>query len=225
MKNISLFDNIYIWIRSQPLLYRFTLGTRILLALAFIPTGLVKVLGRRFATNLDTTDGGVGAFFEILYSSGIYWQFLGLSQMVAGFLILWRKTSAIGSIMFLAIILNIFFITISYDFKGTWVITTLLVLAASWLCIWDWNKIRYLVDAKDRTAFQLPEIILQKGLEQGVYLVGFIAGLLFFSMIRGLGLWMPKTVTIILICLISACFMVALGLGIKNRAKNNSQKP
>ncbi len=224
MKNNTLFDEIYIWIRSQPLLYRFTLGTRILLALAFIPTGLVKVLGRRFATNLDTTDGGVGAFFEILYSSGSYWQFLGLSQMLAGILILWRKTSAIGSIMFLAIISNIFFITISYDFKGTWIITTLLVLAASWLCIWDWDKIRYLIDAKDSVVFQLPELSLQKGLEQGVYIVGFIAGLLFFSMIRGMGLGMTKTVTIILLCVIFVCFMLAIGLGIKNRHKNNSQK-
>ena len=98
-------------IRTEPLLYRFTLGTRILLAIGFIPTGIVKILGLRFS--LLSTETEVGAFFEILYQSGVYWQFLGLAQILAGVFVLIRATSVVGAVMFFGITLNIFLITIS----------------------------------------------------------------------------------------------------------------
>ena len=40
-----LLSTLQRWIRSRPLLYRLTLGTRVLLAVGFIPSGLVKLLG------------------------------------------------------------------------------------------------------------------------------------------------------------------------------------
>jgi len=77
--------------RSQPLLYRLTLGTRVLLAAGFIPTGMVKLLGERFTTM--SPDTALGGFFETLYQSGLYWQFLGATQVVAGVLILLPATA------------------------------------------------------------------------------------------------------------------------------------
>jgi hypothetical protein len=60
------------WVRARPLLYRLTLGTRVLLAVGFIPTGMVKLLGRRFTTM--SPESGIGGFFETLYQSGPYWR-------------------------------------------------------------------------------------------------------------------------------------------------------
>ena len=68
-------QKVQFWIRTKSLLYRFTLGIRALLAMGFIPTGLVKLLGYRFT--ILSTDNEVGAFFEMLYQTGLYWQFLG----------------------------------------------------------------------------------------------------------------------------------------------------
>jgi len=53
------------WARSRPVLYRLTLGTRLLLAVGFIPTGTVKLLGRRFTSMSPESD--IGLFFETLY--------------------------------------------------------------------------------------------------------------------------------------------------------------
>ncbi len=44
------------WVRSRPVLYRLTLGTRVLFAVGFIPTGAVKLLGRRFTSMSPESD-------------------------------------------------------------------------------------------------------------------------------------------------------------------------
>lgn len=46
--------------------------------------------------------------------------------------------------MFLPIISNIFVITVSYDFKGTPVITGLMLLANVLLVLWDWDELKIL---------------------------------------------------------------------------------
>lgn len=212
---LSTFENIYLWLRSQPILYRFTLGTRILLALAFLPTGLVKLMGRRFATGLDQAEGGAGEFFEILYSSGLYWQFLGLGQMVAGLLILWHRTSAAGSVLFLAIISNIFFITISYNFSGTWMISSLMLLASLWLCMWEWDRIRYMFDFGNKNSYAIPELSLKGGLEKIIYITGFMSGLLLFMMMRGF--FVSENLMKSCFGITIFCFITAIMLGIKYR--------
>lgn len=79
-------DRLHAWARAHPLLYRVVLATRILFATAFIPTGLVKLLGLRF-TSIPTSDP-IGAFFEAMYQTGGYWRFLGATQVAAGLLLL-----------------------------------------------------------------------------------------------------------------------------------------
>src|SRR6201986_3150313 len=115
------------WVRARPLLYRLTLGTRLLLAVGFIPTGMVKLLGRRFT--LMSPESDIGLFFETLYRSGLYWHFLGLTQVAAGLLVLWNATATVGAMMFFGIMLNVFVITLSYDFRLTPVVTGLMLLA------------------------------------------------------------------------------------------------
>ena len=97
--------------RTNGSLIRFTLGLRILLAIAFIPTGTVKLMGRRFTKGVPEEDSPL-IIFEVLYQSTPYWQFVGLVQIVAGLLVLFHRTSAVGSILFMAITTNILFITI-----------------------------------------------------------------------------------------------------------------
>ena len=121
----------------------FTWGTRILLSLAFIPSGLKKLLGQRF-TNLGV-DNSVGFFFEALYQSGWYWNFLGFMQLLVALLILIPRTTFFASIVYLPIIINIFFIVISMDFKGTPYIAGLILLANIYLLLWDYEKLKQIV--------------------------------------------------------------------------------
>ena len=72
------------WVRARPVLYRLTLGTRVLLAVGFIPTGAVNLLGRRFTSMSPESD--IGGLF-VPHSWG-RWLVPGclLSLLVA----LWR---------------------------------------------------------------------------------------------------------------------------------------
>lgn len=87
-----------------------------------------------------------GHMFETLYQSGVYWQFLGFSQLIAAFLLMTQRFSKLGALVFFPIILNIYFITISYDFGGTTYITFLMLLANIALLLWDWNELKTLVN-------------------------------------------------------------------------------
>lgn len=183
------------WMRSRPLLYRLTLGTRVLLAVGFIPTGAVKLLGRRFTMMSPESD--IGLFFETLYRSGPYWRFLGLAQVVAGLLVLSRTTATLGALAFFAIMLNVFFITISYDFRGTPVVTGLMLLATVYLLMWDYDRLRGLFGFGAEGAPELPpEPTLKDTLERGAYVAGFACGLALFGALRGLlvpqswGVWL-----------------------------------
>jgi uncharacterized membrane protein YphA (DoxX/SURF4 family) len=76
----------------------FTVFTRILLALAFTPSGITKVVGHRFTIlGLDTP---VGFFFEAMYRTGFYWRFLGLCQLGAALLLLIPRTATIGALVY-----------------------------------------------------------------------------------------------------------------------------
>lgn len=214
MKKIDLLlIQFLIWARAQPLLYRFTLGSRVLLAVAFIPTGMVKVLGMRFSTL--GTEYQAGAFFEMLYQSGYYWQFLGATQVIAGVLILFERTAAFGSVMFLGIISNIYFITISYEFAYTSFVAFGMLLASIWVAIWNWHKIRYLFIGIQLQLIELPNLTLSTA-EKAVYLSGLISGLIVFSFLRGLIIPMPLFYIILLLMVISFIMSIILGIIYRN---------
>ncbi|REC79850.1 DoxX family protein [Chryseobacterium elymi] len=112
---------------------------RYLVAFAFFPSGITKLLGNRFT--MLSTDTPIGYFFEAMYRTGFYWNFLGLCQVVAGILLMTQRYAVLGTLMFLAILSNIWIITISLSFTGTWVITSLMMVAVIILLIWDHHKL------------------------------------------------------------------------------------
>ena len=120
--------------------YRLVIGTRILLCAGFLPTGVVKLLGRPF-TIIDTANP-VGLFFHAMHQTGLYWQFLGATQILASLLLLIPRTAHLGAMMFFPVMLNIFVITVSMEFKGTPVVTGLMLLATLLLLAWDYHRWR-----------------------------------------------------------------------------------
>lgn len=112
---------------------------RYLIALAFVPSGFTKLIGERF-TQLPKSEA-VGRFFEAIYQSGMYYHFLGLAQIITAILLMTQRFALIGTFLFLAITTNIWMITLSLPFKGTWVITSLMMFAGFVLLYWDKNRI------------------------------------------------------------------------------------
>lgn len=153
------FSVFYYSIRSNYKLAIFVWLTRFLLAFAFIPSGMKKVLGQRF-TNIGI-EHPIGFFFEALYRSGMYWNFIGWGQIFAALLLMTQRFSTLGNIIYFFIISNICFITLSMHFTGTWVITSLMLFASSCLLLWDANKLQYIFSNKEflnnRNDVNLPE--------------------------------------------------------------------
>ena len=140
---MSFIINFHNEIRSKKLFVLFTWGTRILLALAFLPSGLKKLLGERFT--ILGLDSPVGFFFEALYRAGWYWNFLGFLQLLTALLLLIPRTSFLGAILYLPIIINIFIIVVAMHFTGTPYIAGLMLLANLYLLFWDYNKLKKIV--------------------------------------------------------------------------------
>jgi hypothetical protein len=179
-------DRTHARARAHPFLYRFALGTRLLLAMGFIPTGLVKLLGLPFTRMDPATD--VGRLFDVLHQGGgLYWRFLGAVQLSAGILILLPATATLGAVIFFPFILNIHFITVSYGFVGTPFITGPMLLAAFFLLCWDYDKLRGVVFAgRYGEGATLPAPIASLGTrwEVAAYWIGAAAGIAFFLSMR-----------------------------------------
>lgn len=128
----------------------FIIYTRYLIGTAFVFASIVKIKGERFMTDMRMIENSpyhsAGHMFETLYQSGLYWKFLGWGQLIAAFFLMTQRFSKLGAIMFFPIILNIFFITVSYEFAGTVYITSMMLLANTALLIWNWDELKPLIN-------------------------------------------------------------------------------
>jgi uncharacterized membrane protein YphA (DoxX/SURF4 family) len=131
------FDRWHHAARSDRRLQWFAWFNRVALAVAFLPSGLTKILGNRFT--ILGLDNPVGFFFEAMYRTGIYWRFIGAAQLLAALLILLPRTHALGALLYFTIAVNIFLITVGIGFQGTWVITGMMVLASLYLVCWHYD--------------------------------------------------------------------------------------
>ena len=122
--------------------------TRYLIGAAFVFASVVKIQGKRFTTieGINEPINSAWHMFETLYQSGLWWKVMGLGQLIAGLLLMTQRYAKLGALMFLPIVANVFVITLSYDFRGTPVITGLMLIANIMLVLWDWDELKVLVN-------------------------------------------------------------------------------
>ena len=126
----------------------FIIYTRYLIGGAFVFSSIIKIKGKRFTTysQEDAPLGSAMHFFEVLYQTGFYWQFIGWAQLLAGFLLMTQRYAKLGALVNFPILLNVFVITISMDFGGTPLITGLMLAANLMLLIWHWGELKSLIN-------------------------------------------------------------------------------
>lgn len=155
MKLEYILDGLHVSLTRRWWLQLFTAFTRVLLAVGFVPPSIPKILHRPF-TFLPDSDP-VGAYFNALYNTGFYYEFIGWAQLTAALLLIIPRTSHIGALMFLPIIVNISVLTISVGFKGTWVITLLMCFAAAWLVVWEYDRLKpVLIGSREGSTRHIP---------------------------------------------------------------------
>lgn len=138
-----IFDDLHVALTRRWWTQIFTAFTRALLALGFIPPSIPKIMGKPFTSLPDSNP--VGHYFNALLQTGFYYEFIGWSQLTAAILLLIPRTSHIGALMFLPIIVNIAVLTTSVGFVGTWIITIFMALAATWLVAWEYDRLKPIV--------------------------------------------------------------------------------
>lgn len=133
-------DNLHAWAIKNIWLQRFTIFTRVLLGIGFIPPSIVKILGRPFTILPDSNP--VGHYFNALYQTGFYYEFIGWAQLIAVVLLLFPRTAHLGAMLFFPIILNIAVLTNAVGFAGTWLITDLMLLACAFLVCLEYDRLK-----------------------------------------------------------------------------------
>ncbi|MCW5961557.1 MAG: hypothetical protein KIS76_15445 [Pyrinomonadaceae bacterium] len=118
----------------------FTAFTRLLLFIGFTPPSITKI--RNIPFTLIPDSHPVGHYFNALYATGYYYQFIGWAQLIAAVLLIFPRTAHLGALMFFPIILNIAVLTNSVGFAGTWLVTILMALAAFYLVCWDYDRLK-----------------------------------------------------------------------------------
>lgn len=143
MKLEHILDDLHVAVTRRWWTQMFTAFTRCLLAVAFIQPSITKILHKPFTILPDSNP--VGHYFNALYDTGFYYEFIGWAQLTAAILLLIPRISHIGAVIFLPIIANIAVLTCSVGFVGTWLITILMCFAAVWLVAWEYDRLKPIV--------------------------------------------------------------------------------
>jgi len=138
----SALTHLHTRARQQKWLRYFAVFNRIGLAAGFLPSGFVKIAGERF-TNLSVKHP-MGHYLEALHRTGFYYTFIGVMQVTAALLLLIPRTATLGALLYFPIILNIWLLTLSVRFEGSWISAPLMVLANLYLLCWDYHRIKFI---------------------------------------------------------------------------------
>ncbi len=169
----SKLDQLHIQARKNKWLGYFAIFNRIVLAAAFIPSGLQKVLGERFT--VLSANHPMGNFLDAFYHTGFYYTFVGLMQVTAAILLLIPRTTTLGAFIYFPIILNICILSLAVCFDGSLVTAPLMVLANLYLLCWDYHKFKFIFPFNKSTAHT---ILPQKDELSNKFPIAFLVGVI-----------------------------------------------
>lgn len=139
-------EALYYEAKSDKWFRNFAVFCRIALAASFLPSGYVKITGQRFAEGLSHSNP-LGRYFDVLLTTGYYYTFIGITQVVTALLVLIPRTALLGALMYFCIIVNIGVLTYATRFHGTRIVT-IMILACLYLLLWDYDRIKHILPFK-----------------------------------------------------------------------------
>jgi hypothetical protein len=133
---------------------------RILIAFAFLPAGLKKVLGQPF-----TDAGASGPFHDFLHAfhaTGAFYGVVGAVQLAAAALLVSQRLAVLGALIALPVLVAILAFCWSTGVVPTAIVVTLMTLGTLGLVAWDGHRLRALVS--DRAIAAAPAAPIATGL-------------------------------------------------------------
>jgi uncharacterized membrane protein YphA (DoxX/SURF4 family) len=158
-KNVQNYDRLYYWVRVI-LRYR--------LAIGIIAYGFIKFFPLQAPypsiSNLNTAYGDFNRWKLFSLSLGIvpgYESFLGLVEIIAGLLLLFRKTATIGAFIVVVFTGNVFFSNLAYE-GGETIYSLYLITIALFLLAFDARRLYRLVALRQPTDPNTFKLLLAK---------------------------------------------------------------
>ena len=179
-------EEIYYEAKSDKWFQGFAHFCRIVLAASFFPTGLVKIMGERFAEGLSSNNP-LGHYFDALYLTGYYYTFIGIAQIIIAILLLIPRTSLLGVLMYFPMIVNICVLTYATRFAGTR-LNTMMLLACLFLLIWNYDRLKYILLFKQPKA-NFPVLKKPLGIRLRIIFFGGSIAILSFIIMGTFYLW------------------------------------
>jgi uncharacterized membrane protein YphA (DoxX/SURF4 family) len=144
MSIASTLDRLHSQAKQNRWLRYFAVFCSLALAAGFIPAGIVKITGERFASGLSANHP-MGHFLEALHLTGYYYTFIGVVQITAALLLLIPRTATLGAFLYFPVILNICILTYAVRFGGSLFTAPLMVLANLYVLGWNYEKWKYIL--------------------------------------------------------------------------------
>lgn len=140
----STLNRLHSQAKENRWLWYFAVFNRLALAAGFIPSGMVKIMGERFASGVNANHP-MGHYLEALHTTGYYYTFIGVVQVTAAILLLIPRTATLGAFLYFPIILNICILTFAVRFDGSLFTAPLMVLANLYVLGWNYEKWKYIL--------------------------------------------------------------------------------
>ncbi|HCI69365.1 MAG TPA: hypothetical protein DHV30_01695 [Balneola sp.] len=148
----SKLDELHYQVKQNRWYRYFSIFCRIILAYAFIAARIVKIIDERFASGLSEIHP-MGAYLTALHHTGFYYPFIGIAQILAAVLLLIPRTVTLGALLYFPIILNICILSIAVRFEGSFITSTLMVLANLYILAWNYDRLKYIFPFKEVSDF------------------------------------------------------------------------
>lgn len=140
----SKLDQLHLEAKANKWLHYFAIFLRIALAWGFISSGMVKIMGERFASGLSVNHP-MGQYLQALHHTGFYYTFIGAVQVIAAILLLVPRTVVLGALLYFPVILNICMLSYAVRFEGSLITSPLMVLGSLFLICWNYDKVKYIL--------------------------------------------------------------------------------
>jgi uncharacterized membrane protein YphA (DoxX/SURF4 family) len=142
MRFITKFEKAHKKARHNIWIGWFAIFCRVVLAIGFIPPGIIKIIGERFTALPDVHP--MGSYLTALFQTGYYYTAIGVAQVLAGILLLVPRTATLGALIYFPVILNITILSFSVRFDGSLLSAPLMLLANVFLLCWDYHKLKFI---------------------------------------------------------------------------------
>lgn len=143
MKLVQLIERLKAYAPSHWLYWL----TKILIGIGFVLSGLRKMPGVKFTT--IPIENPIGLFFEGMYQTGFYWNFIGFYQIIVGLVLMTVWFQRLTPILLLPVSVNIFLVSLSLQMRGTPIITGFMLLGNLFLLFWHLHYYRPIFKLKN----------------------------------------------------------------------------